>query len=1161
MHLIKTLSSLALLYCFLAPAGAAPTEPASGTLSLSQTQLDFAGGPASVPNVSPVLTPVCIANSVECDVFELDVSLPPDYAETQPNDRIEVSLSWTSEDADFDLYLVDRVSGEILASAASESNPEVLEIPAGAGNRELEVQIVPFLAPGAEYSGKVNLLVKAPASPPPPPGGKPRVVVGIIDSAINPYHEFFYQGNPDSVTPELLAELGVKPENHLKLTRTGNIAADIAADKAIWDRIQRGELYWFVGTNVIAASLAGPDLPLLVPTTAKSPHGVGTSSAVLKANPEAVILFVETEGALANDASHDLVFLNPAVDIISTSYGIGAAGVFPPELWAFRNSYTAVVEMGKLHFSSGGNAPGFTPGRAGAGPWWSIGVSGFEEDSSNGRTTVSGNFPDFVSDFTQDLARCMDCESGLAPYSGTSFSTPRSAGIASRVLLESRRKLGHLGGIRAFQGKPVMAIRDELPVSNWLLRRALEQAAHVPDLSNYDPVEGAFDLGAQPINPAAPWLQVAWGDLSALPTKGVVEAALTHLDLAFRPRTKDAGFCEFQTAIIRERKIYWDEVAAQFPAVGLGDQPPGAPEEDPFIYCNSALGGNDEGGNFDPAGDADGDGIPNGEDNCPETPNQDQRDSNNNGYGDACEAPQPDQDGDGVPDQVDNCPTVANPDQTDTGGDGVGDACETPPLESSTPAGGRNEVASANGAAGPLTTPLVCLNPCGSGVDGFASFEYRYLLPSGFSYDRVEFELSHTPGTLYGMRVFGPDREVAAEGGSFVLDGNLDPAASAAGGLSLAVDEPEPGIYLIRVKEEFSGASQPFEMKVFVTCPAEGCVKDLPPNTAPVAALSGPSTGVVGEVLQFSGAASTDADGDVLNFRFDFGDGTTVTQAEPQASHSYTAPGDYTVTLTVSDPAGASSNATRTVSVSDAEEPPPSEVHAVLSSDVTGGNTPLRVRFDASSSRRADGSALDNPQYTFVFGDGTQSAPQASPRIEYVYETAGQFFARVIVVDNDEDFDVSDEIEIVATINIEVSGDNRTVAQLTVDRTRGVAPLRVTFDGSRSTAAEGRQIVSYAFDFGDGSPVVSGTASTVTHVYTQPGSYRPSLTVTDDAQAKSVAKAEVLAEPSGTTTPAPVEGDGPPASGATTVVSGGGGGLGLMSLLPLLLLAARRRRR
>ncbi len=70
--------------------------------------------------------------------------------------------------------------------------------------------------------------------------------------------------------------------------------------------------------------------------------------------------------------------------------------------------------------------------------------------------------------------------------------------------------------------------------------------------------------------------------------------------------------------------------------------------------------------------DADGDGVADADDNCPNTANPDQADSNGNGVGDACD----DSDGDGVPDLVDNCRGVANADQTDTDGDGIGDACE-----------------------------------------------------------------------------------------------------------------------------------------------------------------------------------------------------------------------------------------------------------------------------------------------------------------------------------------------------------------------------------------------------------------------------------------------------------------------------------------------------
>ena len=47
------------------------------------------------------------------------------------------------------------------------------------------------------------------------------------------------------------------------------------------------------------------------------------------------------------------------------------------------------------------------------------------------------------------------------------------------------------------------------------------------------------------------------------------------------------------------------------------------------------------GGNVNPPSDADNDGIPDSEDNCPNTPNQDQADSDGDGIGDVCDAPDP----------------------------------------------------------------------------------------------------------------------------------------------------------------------------------------------------------------------------------------------------------------------------------------------------------------------------------------------------------------------------------------------------------------------------------------------------------------------------------------------------------------------------------------
>jgi len=92
-------------------------------------------------------------------------------------------------------------------------------------------------------------------------------------------------------------------------------------------------------------------------------------------------------------------------------------------------------------------------------------------------------------------------------------------------------------------------------------------------------------------------------------------------------------------------------------------------------------------GNYIPdvceAGDLDGDGLADYQDNCPGEWNPSQADGDGDGVGDACDncltTPNPDQrdvDADGYGDLCDNCPAISNTAQTDSDGDGRGDGCD-----------------------------------------------------------------------------------------------------------------------------------------------------------------------------------------------------------------------------------------------------------------------------------------------------------------------------------------------------------------------------------------------------------------------------------------------------------------------------------------------------
>ena len=72
-----------------------------------------------------------------------------------------------------------------------------------------------------------------------------------------------------------------------------------------------------------------------------------------------------------------------------------------------------------------------------------------------------------------------------------------------------------------------------------------------------------------------------------------------------------------------------------------------------------------------------------------------------------------------------------------------------------------------------------------------------------------------------------------------------------------------------------------------------------------------PAQPEVGQEVQFTDRST--GGGTITSWEWDFGDGTTSTEQNP--THTYSAAGEYTVTLTVTDDTGASDTASKTITV------------------------------------------------------------------------------------------------------------------------------------------------------------------------------------------------------------------------------------------------------
>ena len=378
---------------------------------------------------------------------------------------------------------------------------------------------------------------------PPTTSWRPYSVVAPIDTGINVYHDHF---RTNETYPEWLLD-GLGVTKTCVPTFEGTWQERYEADKeTCWDTITTSDIVYFEGTKIIGTSPDGnTDIHIL--DDPSDGHGTAVTGAVLDANPDAVIFFVEgfsTEAVLAAGNQ-------PLVDIVTTSFG--AIGSLPvPGIET--GTHQTVVVNNKIHTGAADNTPSPAVQDATAGPPWSIGIAGYAEEGDDQKETMSGSYPDIAADWTQVLPNHDDVD-GYHETSGTSFATPRTAGILSFVLEHLREEVGDFGSGASSDERDGALVHGSWPmdesdarITNSDVRNALNLSAWYPSFSTWDPTSGTM-----PISPVAPCTQVGWGVVNMSNIQPMIEHLNGTQSMPDRP-----GDVELCMQVNQEaREAYW----------------------------------------------------------------------------------------------------------------------------------------------------------------------------------------------------------------------------------------------------------------------------------------------------------------------------------------------------------------------------------------------------------------------------------------------------------------------------------------------------------------------------------------------------------------------------------------------------------------------------
>jgi len=230
-------------------------------------------------------------------------------------------------------------------------------------------------------------------------------------------------------------------------------------------------------------------------------------------------------------------------------------------------------------------------------------------------------------------------------------------------------------------------------------------------------------------------------------------------------------------------------------------------------------------------------------------------------------------------------------------------------------------------------------------------------------------------------------------------------------------------------------------------------------------------TTCVGQPVTLTDASTISAGGSPIGtWAWNFGDGFSTSTTSPTTSHTYLTPGNYPISVIVTDPDGCSGNVVKNIVVL------PKPTVSFSATPTTSCTAPLTVTFANNST------SIGATTYLWKFGDGSTSTIK-NPT--HTYTTTGSF-SIVLILNQNGCVD-----SIVAPNKIIIQ---KIVASYSATPTTICTGETVAFTNTSIPTP-----ASVSWNFGDGgvSSVISPT-----HTYTTAGTYTVSLIATDASGCK-----------------------------------------------------------